>query len=145
MDVVCTYQKYQNMELINLLTDQLGVSEQQAKGGSGLLFKLAKDQLNNEEFSQIASVVPQIDSLMQTAPATEDRGMAGMLGGLASSFGGDKMQTLGTLAQLAGGFKSLDLDPTMIQRFAPIIMTFLKSQGGEGVQALLKKAIQSSF
>ena len=68
--------------------------------------------------------------------------MAGMIGGLASSFGGDKMAAVGTLAQLAGGFKSLDLDPSMIQRFAPIIMTFLKSQGGEGVQELLKKAIR---
>ncbi|OKH19101.1 DUF2780 domain-containing protein [[Limnothrix rosea] IAM M-220] len=130
------------MELISMLTEQLGVSEHQAKGGSGLLFKLAKDQLNNEEFGQIAKVVPHIESLMQTAPPKEDAGMVGMLGGFASSLGGDQMATIGTLAQLAGGFKSLDLDPTMIQKFAPIIMTFLQSEGGEQVKSLLKKAIQ---
>ena len=34
------------MELIDQLTSNLGVNETQAKGGAGLLFKLAKDGLS---------------------------------------------------------------------------------------------------
>ena len=128
------------MELIQMLTSQLGVSEQQAKGGSGLLFKLAKDKLDDGEFGQLAGAIPQIEALMGEAPETGG-GMAGALGGLASSLGGNAGK-LGTLATLASGFQSLDLDPTMVRKFAPVIMSFVQSQGGEGVQELLKKAMK---
>ena len=128
------------MELVQMLTSQLGVSETQAKGGAGLLFKLAQDKLDGGEFSQIAGAVPGIESLISAAPEGGG-GMAGALGGLASSFGGNAGK-LGTLATLASGFQSLDLDPSMASKFAPVIMSFLQSQGGEGIQDLIKKAMQ---
>lgn len=128
------------MELIQLLTSQLGVSENQAKGGAGLLFKLAQDKLESGEFDQIVGAVPGIESLMSEAPEAGG-GLAGALGGLAGALGGNAGQ-LGTLATLASGFQSLDLDPTMVSKFAPVIMSFLQSQGGEGIQELLSKAMK---
>ncbi|NEQ68103.1 MAG: DUF2780 domain-containing protein, partial [Symploca sp. SIO2D2] len=41
------------MELIQLLTQNLGVEDSQAMGGAGLLFQLAKDQLGEDDFSQV--------------------------------------------------------------------------------------------
>ena len=37
------------MELVRLLTEQLGVSPDQAQGGAGLLFKLAKEGIPSRE------------------------------------------------------------------------------------------------
>ena len=117
--------------------DQLGVSEDQAKGGTGLLFKIAKEKLSGGDFAKIADIVPGMDGLISGAP---DAGgdIAGALGGLASSLGGDK---LGALATLAAGFKTLDLDSSMVSKFAPIVLSFLQSKGGDSVKAILAKVM----
>jgi len=39
------------MELIELITQNLGVREDQAKGGAGSLFNLAKEKLGESDFS----------------------------------------------------------------------------------------------
>jgi len=127
------------MELLQILTQQLGISDDQAKGGSGLLFKLAKEKLGSDDFSKVASAIPGIDDLLSAAP--KSGGLAGAIGGLASSLGGNAGQ-LGNLASLAGGFKKLDLDSGMVGQFIPIILSFVQSKGGDTVKALLEKAMK---
>jgi hypothetical protein len=119
------------MELLQLLTDNLGVSQEQAQGGAGLLFQLAKDKLGSGDFQQVANAVPGIDDLMDKAPGS---GPMGALGGLASSIGGG---SLGNLAGLAAGFSQLKLDSGMITKFVPVILSFVQSKGGDGVKDLL--------
>ena len=126
------------MELLNMLTSQLNVSEQQATGGAGLLLKLAQEQLSAGEFSQVSEVVPGIHDLIASAP--DPGGLAGALGGLASAFGGAASQS-GNLATLAAGFGKLNLDAGMIAQFIPVILSFVKSQGGDTVQGLLAKVL----
>lgn len=127
------------MELVQMLTSQLGVTEEQAKGGSGLLFKMAKEKLSAGEFSRVASAVPGVENLMSAAP--EAGGASGALGGLVSSLGGGVGQ-LGDLASLAGGFKNLDLDSGMVGKFIPVVMSFVQSQGGDAVRDILAKALK---
>ena len=127
------------MELIQTLTNQLGISEEQAKGGAGLLFKMAQEKLGSDEFSQVASAVPGVEELLTSAP--ESGGLSGALGGLASSFGGNVGQ-LANLASLAGGFKTLNLDSGMIGQFIPIVISFAQSQGGDTVKSILEKVLK---
>ena len=49
------------MELTDILTKSLGVSQNQAQGGAGLLFKLAKDKLGAGDSSKVASAVPGVE------------------------------------------------------------------------------------
>ena len=56
------------MELIELLTKNLGVGEDQAKDGTGLLFNLVKEKLGDNDFSQVAQHVPDINELIGSAP-----------------------------------------------------------------------------
>ena len=98
------------MELIDLLTNTLGVNADQATGGAGLLFKLAKEKLGDTDFSQISQHVPGVNELIESAP--ESGGIAGALGGLASALGSSGSE-LGNLASLAGGFSKLELDSVM--------------------------------
>jgi len=127
------------MELIQTLTSQLGISEEQAKGGSGLLFKMAKDKLGAGEFSQVASAVPGVEGLISSAP--QSGGLSGALGGIASSLGGGGGQLAG-LASLAGGFKALNLDSGMIGKFVPIVLSFVQSNGGDAVKGILEKVLK---
>ncbi|MGB0910633.1 MAG: DUF2780 domain-containing protein [Nitrospirales bacterium] len=133
------------MELVQMLTNNLGVNEDQAKGGAGMLFNMAKEQLGAGDFQQIADKVPGIGDLMSAAPATDaggdsGGGVMGMLGGIASSLGGDA-GGLGSLAALAGGFSKLGLDTDMIGKFVPTVLEYVQSQGGDGIKSLLEKVI----
>ena len=126
------------MELIDLLTNTLGVNSDQATGGAGLLFKLAKEKLGDTDFSQISQHVPGVNELIESAP--ESGGIAGALGGLASALGGSGSE-LGNLASLAGGFSKLKLDSGMIGKFIPVILSFVESKGGGAVKGLLEQAL----
>jgi len=122
------------MEILNVLTEQLGITEEQAKGGAGAIFSIAKEKLGDGDFSKIAEVIPGMDDLLGAAP--ESGGVAGAIGGLASKFGGGA-EKLGDLASLAGGFKGLGLDSDMVGKFIPIILSFVQSKGGDSVKSLL--------
>ncbi|MEM6611401.1 MAG: DUF2780 domain-containing protein [Cyanobacteria bacterium P01_C01_bin.72] len=124
------------MELIQQLTQGLGVDENQAKGGAGLIFKMAKEQLGDGDFAQVANAVPGISSLIGEAPA-ESKGIAGAIGGLAGALGGGSGGQLANMAALAGGFSQLGLNPGMASKFIPIILSFTQSKGGDGIKDIL--------
>lgn len=125
------------MDLINQLVSNLGISEGQAKGGAGMLFKLAQEKLSGGEFAQIAENVSGVDDMIAAAPATGGGGLMGAVGGALSSFGGGSGQ-LGALASLAGGFDKLGLDSGMIGKFVPVVLDYVRNQGGDTVANLLK-------
>jgi len=122
-------------ELIKLITSQLGINDDQAKGGAGLLFKFAKDKLSDGDFGQITDLLGNADELISAAPeASAASGLLGKVGGLL----GGKADGLADLAGLASGFKGLDLGGDMIGKFGGIIMDLIKSKGGGGAADLLK-------
>ncbi len=130
------------MELIQLLTENLGVEQSQAIGGAGLIFQLAKEKLGDDDFSQVAQSVPQINDMLQQAP--ESGGLLGALGGLASAMGGDTADSVGDIMSLAGGFSKLGLDSGMIVKFIPLILSFVQSQGGDEVKNILEKVLSAT-
>ena len=127
------------MELIEQLTQSLGVDESQAKGGAGLIFKLAQEKLGDGEFAQLASAVPAISNLIGEAPEPGG-GIAGALGSLAGAMGGGSQ--LANMAALAGGFGQLGLNPGVVSKFVPIILSFVQSQGGEQIKDLLEGVLK---
>ncbi|MBN1916353.1 MAG: DUF2780 domain-containing protein [Verrucomicrobia bacterium] len=127
------------MELIDTLTKQLGITEEQAKGGSGLLFKLAKEKLGGEDFGKVTSAIPDVGALISSVPKAG--GLGGLVGGLTSSLGGSAGK-LGDLAGLAGGFSKLGLDSGMVGKLVPLILSFAQSKGGDAVKQILAKVLK---
>lgn len=123
-----------NGNLVGTLMSQLGVSDQQASGGAGLLFKLARDKLSSEQFSQISAAVPEASTLVGAAPASG----GGVMGMLGKAMGGQA----GDLASLAGGFSQLGMDAGMIQKFIPIVLEFVQQRGGAGAAGLLQQVLK---
>lgn len=126
------------LELVQVLTSQLGVQEEQAKGGAGLLFELAKSKLADDQFSQISQYVPGMNEMLGAAPKAG--GMASALGGLASAMGAPA--GVGNLAALAGGFSKLGLNTGMLNQFIPIILSYVQSKGGAGASQLLAQVLK---
>lgn len=125
-------------ELIQQLVSQLGIDAGQAKGGAGLLFKMAQSKLGGD-FSIITRALPAVKDLIQAAPS--EGGASRLLGGLASAIGGGKADGLAGLASLAGGFSKLNLDPGMIGKFAPIVLAFLKDKVGPDAAGLVARIL----
>ncbi len=120
------------MEIVNLLTKQLGINTEQAKGGAGAIFGLVKEKLGDGDFGKIAEAVPGMDELLESAPSGGG-GLGGMAAGLASKFGGDA----GNLGSLVGAFNNLDLDAGMVGKFVPVILSYVQSKGGDTIKSLL--------
>src|SRR3954464_12999872 len=74
-------------ELIGNLTKGLSISPQQAAGGAGALFGLAKTRLKPAEFTKIADVVPGMDGLLGAAPKQTD-GIGAMAASMPGKAGG---------------------------------------------------------
>ena len=122
-------------ELVGMLTKDLNVTPEQATGGAGALFGLAKSRLKPEEFSQVSDAVPGMDGFLKAAPKP---GGGSALGSLGSSLSGGS----GGLASVAGAFGSLGLSPDMVSKFIPVITQFVQSKGGSGVASLLMGALK---
>jgi hypothetical protein len=114
------------------------VSETQAEVRR-LMFNLAKTSLVRMIYPSVISSTG-IDTMMEAAPASKG-GALGALGGLASGFGG-KAGGLGALAGLAGGFSKLGMDGSMISKFVPVILSFVKGKGGDAPKGILEKVLK---
>ncbi len=139
IDLRLTLKRQNMLELVQVLTSQLGVQEEQAKGGAGLLFELAKSKLADDQFSQISQYVPGINEMLGAAPKAGG-GMAGALGGLASAMGAPA--GVGNLAAMAGGFSKLGLNAGMLNQFIPIVISYVQSKGGAGASQLLAQVLK---
>ncbi len=126
------------MELVQQLMAGAGVSNAQAEGGAGLLFRLVKQQLSAGDFARVAEAVPGVEGLIDAAPESGG-GLGGLLGGVASAFGAKELGNLGALVE---GFGKLDLEAGMIGRFVPIVLAYLQLRGGSDLGALVKGVLQ---
>lgn len=122
-------------ELVGQLTKGLNISPQQATGGAGALFGVAKSRLAPGDFKQIAAVVPGMGSFLKAAPSTGGgSGLSGLTGSLPGNMGG--------LASAATAFQKLGLSPDMVGKFVPILTSFVQSKGGANVANLLSGALK---
>jgi hypothetical protein len=142
----------QEQGLVDLLVSQLGVTSEQATGGSGAIFNLAKERLTPEQFSGIADSVPGIDTMLGAAPTAgetaEESGemssMTDMLSeatGSTSSLSEGAGGSMGGLGSLVAPFGQLGMSPDMVQKFVPVVLDYVNSQGGASAMQLLQGAL----
>lgn len=127
------------MELLNQLKQNLGITEEQAKGGTGLIIKMAKQKLGTGDFSAMTNTIPGLENLISSAPkiTTTEK----VVGNVSSALGSET-EGLGNLASLATGFSQLGLDSQMINRFVPIVLSFVQSKGGNTTRSILEKVLR---
>ncbi len=140
--MVCGFQPITSyagtMDLVTTLVDTLGITKDQAKGGSGALFQDAKDNLSADDFQKVSDAVPDMDEYLAAAPAAGIKGsLGGSLGSSLSSLGGGAAKA-GSMADLASAFSKLGMDSGALGKFIPVVLDFVQSKGGESVAGLLK-------
>ena len=123
-----------------LVTEQLGVTEQQAQGGLGTLFSVAQSTLGGADFQQLSQHVPEMTSLLSAAPEISER--AKSISSLVAEAGkyGDALKS-GNKAYAQ--FKSLGLDAAQIPQYIEVTNQFLKKQGGTDIASLFSKGLEA--
>jgi len=104
--------------LVGALTSGLGVSSEQAVGGTGAMMGLAQSKLSPEQFGSITSAVPGLGDVTKAA---------GPLLGSSS---------LSSLAGVQGAFSKLGMSPETVGKFAPIIGDAISKGGGPQLAGL---------
>lgn len=104
--------------LLGLLTNQLGVSSEQALGGAGAIFSSAQENMSADDFGSLADVVPGFDEMLGAAPKTEP---------------GDDM--------LGSAFKALGMETDMVRSFMPIVLGYVEGTGGSALMQSLQAAL----
>jgi hypothetical protein len=121
-------------ELIGSLSKEIGATPEQAAGAAGTLFGVAKSRLKPEEFSQIATAVPGMDSLLKAAPSAGGGATSGALSQLGGGASG--------LASAASQFSKLGLSPDMVSKAVPVLTSFVTKSGGSKAGSLLAGALK---
>jgi len=124
------------MDLITTLVDTMGITKDQAKGGSGALFQNAKDNLSADDFQKVSDAIPDMDEYLAAAPDVKS-GLGGSLGKSLSSLGGGAAKA-GSMVDLTSAFSKLGMDSGTLGKFVPVVLDFVQSKGGESVAGLLK-------
>ena len=129
--------KTPNPELIGQLTKQLSVTPQQAVGGAGALFGVAKSKLKPGDFLKVSNAVPGMDGLLKAAPKPAEDSSNPL-----SSMGSMLPGKAGAVASVAGSFKQLGMSPETAVKFLPIMTQFVKVKGGAEIAGLLSGAFK---
>lgn len=111
--------------LMSLLTSQLGVTDNQAKGGVGSLLTLAKEKLPAADFLKIANVVPNASKYMELAKT-----LGAVIGPLKN------------VAGLNGALGKLGMSTETIGKFVPTVTNFIGKAGGTTVTGLLATVLK---
>ena len=126
-------------DLVSLLVSQLGVTEQQAEGGAGAVFKTAQDNLQADDYATLIHSVPEITGLVEKAPVLKKESSSWMSS--ASSLLGDSGKKAESTNSLLDSFTSLGMGGDMLANFTPIISNYLQKNGGDICVKLLQSVL----
>ena len=118
--------------LINSIMTSTGVDKDQAMGGTGALFEMAKGKMDKTDFDKVSDVVPDMDSMMDAIPALS--GGSSMLGSVAT--------TLTGMPKVLAVFDKLGISQDKVALFTPIIVNYVEDKGGEALGKILGDSLK---
>ena len=96
-----------------MLMSNLGLTDNQAKGGMGSMLTLAKEKMSSGDFSKLTGLLPQASKYMDTAK---------QLGAVAGP--------LANMAGLNGAFSKLGMKAETASKFVPTVADYVGQIGG---------------
>jgi len=131
--LIATSSFSQSSELIQQLMEKADVSEDQAKGGAGALFEMAKEELPADDFGKISDVVPGMDALLGSVPS---------IGGQKTSMLGKAAKGLTGMPKVQAAFDKLGISQDKVALFTPVIVNYVEDKGGKVLGDLLGKVFK---
>lgn len=120
-------------ELVKEIMEKAQVNEEQAMGGAGALFGMAKENMEKTDFDKVSDAIPNMDGLLDAVPS--------LGGGGSTMLGSAAIQLSGTPKVLAA-FDKLGISQDKVATFSPILVGYVERKGGKAISDLLNKALQ---
>ena len=129
------------MDLISILTSQLGIDADKAQGLAGAALGMVKDQVSEKvdagTAERLSAAVPELNAWTSKAQqlTSGGQGGGGLLGMAAGLLGG------GGAADLLQTVSKLGLDASTAQKALPLVVDFLKSRLDEQTLQKIMSAV----
>jgi len=120
-------------EFIEMVMERLGISEEQARSATGGLLRGLQQNVNELDFDELRSSLPDSTEIMQETPEHEAAG--GSVLAHVGSLGG----TLGSVGGLIGPLTKAGLSQDKASGFIQMFLEYVRSQAGPG---LLERIIE---
>ena len=130
------------MSLIQELMQRTGITQEQATGAAGAVFKFAKEKLSGAEYSQLADALPDnVDGLAAQA-SNGNGGASGWKGAVsaAASSLGILACGFGKIAGLVCMVCQLGFDSSKVTQIVETVKSYAEQHGGPAIRNLLAKA-----
>ena len=124
-------------EFIQMVTKQLGVSDETGKSATGGILKMIQDQIDGDLFAKVQEQLPGIQGLIGAsensgAAETGGGGLMGSLTSMAGSLLGGKAKGL---ADITAALSKSGLSLDKIPQFLSLLVGFLKDKLGNDLFA----------
>lgn len=121
--------------LAEKLAEQLGITSDQGAAGAGSILRYAKQKMGADDFQKISEFIPGMDHILTVGPSVNTSGLAENVAAIESDNPG-----VATML-LINDFDQIGMAPDMVEKFIPIIVHYVKTQGGESGAGMLKNAL----
>ena len=131
--------------LVSLVSDNLDVSETQSEGGIASVMNYVQGNLSSTDYTQLASNIPGIDSLLDNVPSLSDTSTASSSSSLTGLLNkaSEYSDTLKSVNDLKQQFEALGLSTDMISSFVTQISSYLNSNASEETQSLFTSGLDN--
>lgn len=119
-------------DLINQIMKGADVNEDQAKGGAGALFEMAKGKMDKLDFDKVSDVVPNMGGMLDAIPALGQK--KSMLGTTAIALTG--------MPKVVAVFDKLGISQDKVSLFTPIIVKYVENKGGAALGKVLGNSLK---
>jgi hypothetical protein len=109
------------------------VNKDQAKGGAGALFEMAKENMEKSDFDKVSEVIPDMGGLLAAVPK---------VGGTSSSLLGSAATQLTGMPKVLAVFDKLGISRDKVELFTPFIVNYVEKKGGKVLSNLLANSFK---
>jgi hypothetical protein len=90
-----------------------------------------------QAFTSLSQSIPGMSEMLAAAPQISEplSGATSMLGRMGS--------TVNTMTSLASSFQQLNLSPSMVNQFLPVVIDYVRNTSGQMTATLLQSALKA--
>jgi hypothetical protein len=121
----------QTSDLIGMLVNEMGITNEQAEGGAGSLFNFAQEGMSESDFGDLSDAVPGMDDLLGAVPS---------LGGKSSLMGKAASAVTGMPA-VVKAFDKLGLSESQVAIMTPLLVNYVEKKGGAKLAKLFGNSV----
>ena len=118
--------------LASQIMQSTGVDQNQALGGAGALFGMAKEGLSVDDFSKVTDAVPEMSKMMDAVPN---------IGGSTSALSSAATALVG-MPKVTAVFERLGISKDKIALFTPVIISYIEKKAGSGLSDKVAKSLK---